>query len=231
MCRGYEPAHASPVRLARRDQLFLAAGPFVKADLERSRGGRLTRRIEGRFHPQPGEGCGGRSACGRGLQRPRDLLPSLSADVLHLTAAAAWIGGLVSLVWLLAETRRDPASAPLARDVTRRFSTLGIASVATLFATGIVNAWILVGSFNALIVTGYGRLLMLKVGLFAVMVTFAAVNRFRLTPQLILSKGSEPQLNSLRLLTRNSTIEIVLGLAVYGIVGLLGTLHPAIHFL
>jgi putative copper resistance protein D len=155
----------------------------------------------------------------------------LTADVLHLTAAAAWIGGLVSLTWLLAETRRDPAYASVAREATRRFSTLGIASVGTLFATGIVNAWILVGSLNALIATGYGRLLMLKISLFAVMVTFAAVNRFWLTPQLILSTESGSQLNSLRQLTRNSMIEIALGLAIYGIVGALGTLHPAIHLL
>lgn len=155
----------------------------------------------------------------------------LAADILHLTAAAAWIGGLVSLTWLLAETWRGPDSASLARDVTRRFSTLGIVSVGTLFSTGIVNAWILVGSFNGLIATGYGRLLMIKIALFAVMVTFAAANRFRLTPRLMLSTESGLQLNALRLLTRNSLIEIVLGLAIYGIVGLLGTLHPAIHFL
>ena len=155
----------------------------------------------------------------------------LTADALHLTAAAAWIGGLVSFTWLLAGTRGDPAHASLARDATRRFSTLGIASVGTLFSTGIVNAWILVGSLNALTATGYGRLLMLKIGLFAVMVAFAAVNRFWLTPQLILSTEVGPQLNSLRQLTRNSMIEIALGLTICGIVGVLGTLHPAIHFL
>lgn len=155
----------------------------------------------------------------------------LIADVLHLTAASAWIGGLVSLTWLLVETWRDPAYASVAREATRRFSTLGIASVGTLFSTGIVNAWILVGSLNALIATGYGRLLMLKISLFAVMMTLAAVNRFWLTPQLILSTEGGRQPNSLRQLTRNSMIEIVSGLTIYGIVGVLGTLHPAIHFL
>jgi putative copper resistance protein D len=29
---------------------------------------------------------------------------------------------------------------------------------------------------------------------------------------------------------RNSTIEIALGLAIFAIVGALGTMHPAIHF-
>jgi putative copper resistance protein D len=155
----------------------------------------------------------------------------LSADILHLIAAAAWIGGLVSLVQLLAETRRDPAHAPFAIEATRRFSTLGIAAVGTLLLTGSVNAWILVGSFNALLVSEYGQVLTLKICLFVFMLAFAAVNRLLLTPQLVLARESEPQLNSLRQLARNSTIEIALGLTIYGIVGMLGTLHPVIHLL
>ena len=43
---------------------------------------------------------------------------------------------------------------------------LGIVSVGTIMSTGIVNAWILVGSFKGLIATEYGRLLMLKISLF-----------------------------------------------------------------
>ena len=61
---------------------------------------------------------------------------------------------------------------------------LAIASVAALLGTGIVNAWILVGSLHALLVTEYGRLLMLKLAVFAIMLAFAAVNRFWLTPRL-----------------------------------------------
>jgi len=160
----------------------------------------------------------------------------LAADLLHLVATAAWLGGLFSLVLLLGAARgTDDASTSLAAEVTKRFSTLGIASVGTLFLTGIVNAWFLVGSLNALMVTEYGRLLTLKVGLFAVMVAFAAVNRFwltprLLTPRLLLAAASKTPLQSLRELTRNSAIEVVLGLMIYGIVGVLGTLHPAIHF-
>jgi putative copper resistance protein D len=154
----------------------------------------------------------------------------LTADALHLSAAASWIGGLVSLVLLLAAARNHEAiaSAALARDATLRFSTLGIVSVATLLATGIVNAWILVGSFHALVGTGYGRLLMLKIAVFAVMLAFAAVNRFWLTPRLA-TPGGELRLEALRRLTRNSCVEIVLGFTIFAIVAALGTLHPAIH--
>jgi putative copper resistance protein D len=155
----------------------------------------------------------------------------LAADALHLIAAAGWTGGLVSLALLLAAARRHEAFAwaSLARDAAQRFSTLGIVSVGTLLVTGIVNAWILVGSIHALIVTAYGRLLVLKLVVFAIMLMFAAVNRLWLTPQLAFSSENEPQLKALRQLTRNSVIEIALGFIIFAIVGVLGTLHPAIH--
>jgi putative copper resistance protein D len=115
-----------------------------------------------------------------------------------------------------------------ARDATQAFSSMGIAIVAVIFATGIVNTWILVGSWHALIATGYGRLLMLKIALFIVMLLFAAANRFWLTPRLALP-SSAPQFDARRQLARNSMIEFVLALAIFAIVGLLGTLHPASH--
>jgi putative copper resistance protein D len=157
----------------------------------------------------------------------------LTVDALHLIAAAGWIGGLVSLALLLAAARRHRsfAWASLAREAAQRFSTLGIVSVGTLVATGIVNAWILVGSIHALIVTGYGRLLTLKLVVFAIMLGFAAINRFWLTPRLAFSPAHEPQLEALRRLARNSVTEIALGLTIFAIVGVLGTLHPAIHLI
>lgn len=153
----------------------------------------------------------------------------VAADLLHLVAAAAWIGGVVSLVLLLAAIAKIPTAlrATLAYDAARRFSTLGMFSVAILVLSGIVNAWILVGSFEGLLGTEYGRLLMLKLLIFAFMLAFAAVNRFSLTPRLARSSGDP--VAALRQLKRNSTIEIALGLAIFAVVGILGTQHPAIH--
>jgi putative copper resistance protein D len=151
----------------------------------------------------------------------------LAADALHLVAAASWIGGLVPFALLLAAVRRHDG-ASLARDAAQSFSTLGIVSVATLAMTGLVNSWILVGSFRGLRVTEYGQVLMLKLVVFAAMLVFAAVNRFALTPRLIVSSGNDRE--AVRRLMRNSTVEIGLGLAIFAIVGVLGTLHPAIHF-
>jgi putative copper resistance protein D len=152
----------------------------------------------------------------------------LASDALHLTAAAAWIGGLVPLVLLLLTLGYHRGWASLELDAVRRFSTLAIVSVATLILTGFVNAWILVGSFRGLVMTDYGQLLMLKLAVFAVTLVFAALNRFVLTPRLA-SPSDEARQSALHALSRNTLIEIALGLLIFAVVGVLGTQHPAIH--
>jgi putative copper resistance protein D len=157
----------------------------------------------------------------------------LAADGLHLLAAAAWIGGLAGLCVLFAVGRRRPAYewGPLQLDAVRRFSALGMVSVVVLIISGAVNSWILAGSVHALLVTDYGRLLLLKIAAFVVMLGFAAVNRFSLTPQLAVGAKSGAEPGALAALKRNTLIEIALGLAIFAIVGVLGTLHPAIHLI
>jgi len=154
----------------------------------------------------------------------------VAADGLHLLAAAAWTGGLAGLAVVLVVGRRRPVYewAPLQLHAIRRFSILGIASVAILIVSGAVNSWILVGSIHALLVTGYGRLLLLKIAVFVAMVGVASINRFSLTPRLAAAKTvAEPR--AVAALTRNTLIEIALAVAIFAIVGVLGTLHPAIH--
>lgn len=157
----------------------------------------------------------------------------LVADCLHLIAASVWLGGLACLLLLFSAGRRHPSIAQdsLQLDAVRRFSVLGILSVATLIVSGAVNAWILVGSFRALLVTDYGRLLMLKLAAFAVMTGFACVNRLWLTPRLAPAAGGKAGPDTIVKLARNTKIEFALGLAIFVIVGVLGTLHPAIHLM
>jgi copper resistance protein D len=157
----------------------------------------------------------------------------LAADALHLVAAGAWIGGLLPLLLLLGEVRRrnDLNGASIALEAARRFSTLGMTTVGALLATGLVNSWILVGSLRGLVGTDYGRLVAVKVVLFAAMICIAAVNRMVLTPRLANPPGSLPQIEALRRLQRNIGIEIAIGLSVFAVVAVLGVLHPAVHLL
>jgi putative copper resistance protein D len=155
----------------------------------------------------------------------------LSADILHLVAASAWVGALMPLAVLLGAARRseDHTSLPVAREATLRFSTLGITSVGTLAATGIVNSWVLAGSIPALIGTTYGRLLLAKVALFLVMLSIAAVNRLRLTPDLVQDIDASARQQALWRLRTNSLVEASVGAVIIVIVAVLGTLSPAVN--
>ena len=135
------------------------------------------------------------------------------ADVMHLLAAGVWPAGLVPL---LVYMRREPLDAV----VLHRFSALSLGAVAALTATGWVSAVALVGAWPALWETAYGRVLLVKLGLFLVLLALGAVNFRRLTPRM-----GEPGVPAR--LARNVGIEIVVAAALVGLVALLGLLPPA----
>lgn len=148
----------------------------------------------------------------------------LVSDMVHLLAAGAWVGTLPALAILLTRASHEGGTAWGADAIaaTRRFSLLGVISVSALLASGIINTWNLLGAPRDLIATDYGRLLLLKVGLFAAMVFIAAANRFHFTPRL-------PAAGALWALARNSMAECGIGLCVLLIVGALGAMSPSGH--
>jgi copper resistance protein D len=149
-----------------------------------------------------------------------------AADFVHLIAAAAWAGTLLPLALLLAAAGDDAASVAVARIATIRFSTFGIGSVATLLITGTINAWYLAGSVAAMTETEYGRLLLLKIALFLIMVTIAAINRLWLTPRLTQGANSTSAIDALRSLRRNTSLEVAIGAVIIAVVAVLGTNPP-----
>jgi copper resistance protein D len=154
----------------------------------------------------------------------------MSADGAHLLAAGTWLGGLLSLGYLLMLARRSPPEhAADARAALVRFSGIGSIVVATLVGSGLINAWLLVGSVDKLATTPYGQLLLVKLCLFFGMLALAALNRLFLVPSLVRAKEDSGLLaSSLRRLRRSVLGEQMLGLAIVAIVSMLGTMQPAI---
>ncbi|MFD3544373.1 copper resistance protein CopC [Streptomyces sp. NPDC058655] len=96
---------------------------------------------------------------------------AMPADILHLLAVATWLGGLTALLVAL-------HTAPgIESRAVRRFSKVAFTSVVVLAVTGAYQSWRQLGSWSALTGTDYGRLLMLKVGLVAVLVGIAYLSR------------------------------------------------------
>ncbi len=111
---------------------------------------------------------------GHALGEPRAALAVLL--VLHLLAAAFWVGALIPL--------RRAALAPTGADLLHYFGNLAAGGVAALILAGTSLAWLLSGSVTALFGTAYGLGLLLKVAVVAVLLGFAAFNKLRLVPAL-----------------------------------------------
>ncbi|MEW1689827.1 copper resistance CopC/CopD family protein [Streptomyces sp. NPDC091265] len=96
---------------------------------------------------------------------------AMPVDVLHLLAVATWLGGLSALLVALYRTPGITTAA------VRNFSRIAFGSVLVITATGIYQSWRQLGSWSALTGTGYGQLLLVKVGLVAVLVGVAWISR------------------------------------------------------
>ena len=157
---------------------------------------------------------------GLGLERNFHL----AADFFHLIAAGLWLGGLIPLALLLVYLRRfrEETWISVACDAASRFSNLGIVAVGILLVSGTINAWFLIGRMQGLIGTSYGRLLLLKITLFAAMVCLAGINRQYLLPRLFGDVGMDQGSGTVRWLVRSALVEIALGLGVIIIVGSAG---------
>ena len=142
----------------------------------------------------------------------------LIADLTHALIAALWIGALIGFV-MLALSRTDATAMHLA---LTRFSAVGVPLVVLLAATGLVNSWFLVGLNNVgtLLTTSYGRLLSLKLLLFAMMLLLAAMNRWRHTPEVERTRVSGSALRA------SIVVEASLGIIVLALVAWFGMLEP-----
>lgn len=139
-------------------------------------------------------------------------------DSLHLLSGGFWIGGLAPVLVTLAMLR-DTRWQKAARAALMRFSSAGHVAVAVVIATGIINTILIVGSPPLDWRLNYQLLLSVKILFVGLLVALALTNRYLLVPRL----ARNP---SLRPLIRVTTAELALGLAVLGLVAVLGTLQP-----
>lgn len=110
---------------------------------------------------------------------------------LHIVAATTWLGGMIFLVLVVVPTLRRgerALAAAIMRDSGRRFRTVGWACFAILLVTGTFNAWWR-GVRLALLVdpsfttTLFGRTLLIKLGVFAVVLALSVRHDFFVGPR------------------------------------------------
>ncbi len=106
------------------------------------------------------------------------------ADWLHLSAACLWIGGLVQLalvVWpLMPEARRTSFLA---------FSRLATVCVGVLLLAGVYLSILRLPHLDDLWTTGYGHVLLVKIGLVSLAFAWGGLHKLRAVPAL--ARGNE----------------------------------------
>jgi copper transport protein len=112
-----------------------------------------------------------------------NTLVTVPADLVHVAAGALWFGGIVGLMVVL-RRRHDRGSLASTVTIVRRFSAAAAFSLIALTTAGVTLAFVEVGSLDALTASSYGKLVLLKAGLVAVVVFAAAYNRYFLLPWL-----------------------------------------------
>jgi copper transport protein len=133
----------------------------------------------------------------------------------HFVAAGVWIGGLAAL---LLGTRGAPTRDKAA--AVRRFSAAAAVALAVVVATGVARGAVALGSWDDLVSTAYGRVVLAKVLLVVGIGLLAWRNRRRSVPV------AEASLGPLR---RVSTAELGLAVLAIGAAALLGSLSPPVE--
>jgi copper transport protein len=147
---------------------------------------------------------------GHALDRgqPRVITPLV--DLAHIAAAAVWLGGLCSLVYVLPRATPD---AETRQAVVRRFSTTALVSVLVLAASGLGRALTELSGVSQVWSTSYGRALVVKTALFVPLLALGYVNRTFL-------------LRSLARLRRSALAELTLLTGIAVAVAVLTQLRP-----
>ena len=156
----------------------------------------------------------------------------LIADIIHLLGAGAWLGALATLTLMLFRSAANLSEdyLRLTHRLLEGFSVAGTVIVTLVLGSGLVNSWMLVDPQNVLTLhtTLYGQLLIVKLLLFAIMLSLAAANRFRLTPAFNCALRNDGTSGAIAKLRKSLALELSIALIILGLVAWLGTLEPPV---
>lgn len=136
---------------------------------------------------------------------------------VHLLCTAAWFGGLFPFLYCLKLAKGRWRGAAIA--TMMRFSRYGHLAVAGAIGSGIANAYLIQGTLFS--DSRYGKMLLLKSALVAMMVIIALANRYILVPRMATDRQ-----RSEALFLRATQAELILGALVLATVSLFATWEP-----
>jgi copper transport protein len=159
---------------------------------------------------------GGLSLSGHDAVDPGSWWATKIADWVHLAAASLWIGGLavlVGVVWFGAPALRRPAFAA--------FSRLATVLIALVLGAGTYLGIVRLPAVHDLWSTGYGQVLIVKIGLVCAALLWGAFHHFVVAPRI--ERADAPFLGRVG---RSLAGESLVGVAVLLVAGVLVDSRP-----
>jgi copper transport protein len=123
--------------------------------------------------------AGGLSVSGHDAVDPGSSWKTEIADWLHLSAASLWIGALATMALLL-----WTGAPELRKAAFMRFSRLATVLIAVVLGAGVYLAIVRLPSVSDLWTSGYGRVLLVKIGLVSFALLWGAFHHFVVAPAL-----------------------------------------------
>lgn len=108
------------------------------------------------------------------------------ANIIHISSGLLWGGGIIaiSLIVLPALRGNTPPTPETIANAVLALSRLSAIALALVISSGIYNAWLQVGTWDALWTTTYGQTLLIKVGFVLLMMALGAHHRYASVPAL-----------------------------------------------
>ncbi|HEY2379397.1 MAG TPA: CopD family protein [Gemmatimonadaceae bacterium] len=147
------------------------------------------------------------------------------ADMLHVCAACAWIGGLMTLLFAAVPMVRGAratnaiGSGPLVAGLVRAFHPIALTCAALVILSGLCAAWLRLPTIEALWSSTYGRVLLIKLAFVAIVVVMGAINWRRMLPSL----GDD---QSARRIRRTAGTELTFAVLVLAVTAVLVSTPP-----
>lgn len=160
----------------------------------------------------------------------QERLTSVVSDVLHMTAAVVWIGGLSGLVVLSFRLAVNAEGLAFMHKLMSQFAQLALYAVAIITGTGLVLGLLRFSQPGELVTTSYGLLLLAKLLAFGIALLIAGYHRARVMPRLAsLSSLQERDASRMaKTLAWTLRIELLVVLAAILLAGLLSATPPPI---
>jgi putative copper export protein len=150
---------------------------------------------------------------------------SVVVDILHVAAVCAWLGALLTLLLSAIpfvrglRAQSSLGSGQLVAALVRSFHPMALTCAGIVIVSGVVAAWLRLPTLSDLWTSSYGRVLIVKLCLVALVVLFGAMNWRRILPAL----GDDA---TAQRLTRTASAELAIAALVLAATAALVSISP-----